>query len=500
MRKLILFLPLFFSLNCWAPHYTDWTGIRYEDWKIAPELSSGGNFAESYDIHSDKIAVLENYRYDRNDLIASAIAAGGVARKEPSKVNIYRFNGVDWVKTVSILEPDFIEATPYVSPEEPSVLISSKTGFGRDIIIRDDFLFISLPELGIIKLYTRELHPTIPNTYTWIFKNDIFPNDLTLSDVGFGKKLAFSNNILVVQNYSGDLFIYKKVESELKWSLAQEISIDDICFSKDFDLSGNILIVGSGDGCVGKVWIFENNGSKFNLTETHFSPDPSPHPADTEFGHSVSIDDLNILITHSRYLLALHDYAGAAGVAYVGRKEVGHPLSMTSTLNPNVIGTGEFGWDGAMTDNKVIINDPYFSSFNGELLTEPGIGMNYLFFRTAYDNWEYYVRLSRSDSTSSSWFGRGGVEITDDFALVADPYSEYDTRPTTIEDGADSYIDGDSHPSSAFGGIYIYDLRSIEGLYSESLEAELPMTGLGGLFILGLSLLSFRTMSLRKNV
>ena len=500
MRKSILFLIFFVSLNCWAPHYTDWTGIRYEDWKIAPELSAGANFAESYDIHNNKIAVLENYRYDRSDLIASAIAAGGVARKEPSKVNIYRFDGADWVKTVSISEPDLIEATPYVSPEEPSVLISSRTGFGQDIIIRDDFLFISLPELGIIKLYTRQLHPTIPNTYTWIFKNDIIPYDLTLSNKGFGKKLAFSDNTLVVQNYSGDLFIYKKVETELKWSLAQEISSDDSCFSKDFDLSGNILIVGSGDGCVGKVWIFENNGSKFNLTETHFSPDPSPHPADTEFGHSVSIDGLNILITHSRYLLALHDYAGGAGVAYVGRKELGYPLSMTSILNPNDIGTGEFGWDGAMTDNRVIINDPYFSSFNGELLVEPGIGMNYLFFRTTYDNWDYYVRLSRSDSTSSSWFGRGGVEITDDFALVADPYSEYDTRPTTTEGGADSYIDGDSHPSSAFGGIYIYDLRNIEGLYSESLEAELPMIGLGGLFILGLSLLSFRTMSSRKNV
>ena len=112
MRKSILFLIYFVSLNCWAPHYTDWTGIRYEDWKIAPELSAGANFAESYDIHNNKIAVLENYRYDRSDLIASAIAAGGVARKEPSKVNIYRFDGADWIKTVSISEPDLMRQRP----------------------------------------------------------------------------------------------------------------------------------------------------------------------------------------------------------------------------------------------------------------------------------------------------------------------------------------------------------------------------------------------------
>ena len=63
-----------------------------------------------------------------------------------------------------------------------------------------------------------------------------------------------------------------------------------------------------------------------------------------------------------------------------------------------------------------------------------------------------------------------------------------------------------SHASSLWtrdafeDALYIYDFSDIEGLYLESLEADLPMIGLGGLFILGLSLLSFRTMSSRKNV
>lgn len=119
MLRLLSILTIFTSLNCWAPHYSDWSGVRFEDWKIAPTLASGGSFAEHYSIHNDQIAVVEHYEYARNDLINEAIAGSGVARKDPSQVNIYQFDGTDWNLTTSLLEPDIIEATPYVSPEEP---------------------------------------------------------------------------------------------------------------------------------------------------------------------------------------------------------------------------------------------------------------------------------------------------------------------------------------------------------------------------------------------
>ena len=92
-----------------------------------------------------------------------------------------------------------------------------------------------------------------------------------------------------------------------------------------------------------------------------------------------------------------------------------------------------------ISNNKAIVNDPYFSSFVDGSVTESGLGMNYLYVKTAESNWDYLAKLSRSDAAANSWFGRSGVEITNNgFALVADPYSESGV-----------------HPASASGGIYI---------------------------------------------
>lgn len=485
MLRLLSILTIFTSLNCWAPHYSDWTGVRFEDWKIAPTLASGGSFAQHYSIHNDQIAVLEHYEYARNDLINEAIAGSGVARKDPSQVNIYQFDGTDWNLTTSLLEPDIIEATPYVSPEEPSVIISSETGFGQSLIIRNDILFIGMPSLGAAKLYAKQPHPTIPESHVWIHQNDILPLAVSLPTEGFGRRMTFSEEVLIIQNNQGALFVHKKNGVALKWELDQEIYIDEPCFSKDFELSGNTLIIGSKDGCTGKVWIFESNGDKFNLTETHFSPDPSPHPADSEFGHSVSINGDNILITHSRYLLDLHGFSGAAGIAYIGKKAPDLPLNVTSILNPNDAGTGEFGWDADIIDNKAIVNDPYFSSVVDGSITESGLGMNYLYVKTDENTWEFLSKLDRSDAAALSYFGRasGSVELTESgFAVVADPYSELGT-----------------HPAAAFGGLYIYDLREMEGLHVEPIyDEDIPAIGVIGSLMLTLSILTVGWSRTRK--
>ncbi len=484
MFKLLPLLTIFISMNCWAPHYTTWWGVIFEDWKIAPELATGGSFADHYSFHNDQLAVLEHYTYSRNDLINEAIAGSGVARKDPSQVNIYQFDGADWNLKSSLFEPDILESTPYVSPEEPSVIISSETGFGESLLIRNDILFIGMPSLGSVKLYAKESHPTIASEGTWVYQNDILPLAVSLPTEGFGRRIAFSENVLIIQNNQGALFVHKKSDVALKWELDQEIYVADPCFSKDFELSGNILIIGSIDGCTGKVWIYESNGDKFNLTEIHSSPDPSPHPADTEFGHSVSINGNNILITHSRYMLDMHGFSGAAGIAYIGNKEPGSPLTMTSVLNPNDPGTGEFGWDADISNNKAIVNDPYFSSFVDGSVTESGLGMNYLYVKTAESTWDYLAKLSRSDAAAISWFGRSGVEITDSgFALVADPYS-----------------DSGVHPASAFGGIYIYDLRDMEGLYFDSIyDEDIPAMGVISSLMLALSILGMGWSRIRKN-
>ena len=175
MFKLLPLLTIFISLNCWAPHYTDYGGTRFEDWKIAPTLASGGSFANQYSIYNDQIAVLEDYEYSRNDLINEAIAGTGVARKDPSQVKIYQFDGTDWNLKSSLFEPDILESTPYVSSEEPSVIISSRTGFGESLLIRNDILFIGMPSLGSVKLYAKESHSTIPGDGTWVYQNDILP-------------------------------------------------------------------------------------------------------------------------------------------------------------------------------------------------------------------------------------------------------------------------------------------------------------------------------------
>ena len=483
MFKLLPLLTIFISVNCWAPHYTTWTGLRFEDWKIAPTLASGGSFADHYSIYDNQLAVLEHYEYSRTNLINEAIAGSGVARKDPSKVNIYEFNGSDWNLTAYLLEPDIIEATPFVSPEEPSVIISSETQFGQSLLIRNDILFIGMPSLGSVKLYAKQPHPTISGSHVWIHQNDILPLAATLPTEGFGRNMAFSENVLIIQNNQGGLFVHKKSSVALKWELDQEIYVNEPCFSKDFELSGNTLIIGSKDGCTGKVWIFESNGDKFSLTETHFSPDPSPHPSDTEFGHSVSISNNSVLITHSRYLLDLHGFSGAAGIAYIGNKEPGSPLTMTSVLNPNDAGTGEFGWDGDISENKAIVNDPYFSSVVDGSVTESGLGMNYLYVKTAEGTWDFLAKLSRSDAATTSWFGRSGVELTDsDFAIVADSYSE-----------------SGMHPASTFGGIYIYDLRDMEGLYLDSIyDEDIPAIGIIGSVMLGLSILGMGWSRIRK--
>ena len=182
-------------------------------------------------------------------------------------------------------------------------------------------------------------------------------------------------------------------------------------------------------------------------------------------------------------MLDMHGFSGAAGIAYIGNKEPGSPLTMTSVLNPNDAGTGEFGWDADISDNKAIVNDPYFSSFVDSSVSESGLGMNYLYVKTAESNWDYLAKLSRSDAAANSWFGRSGVEITNNgFALVADPYSESGVNP-----------------SSAFGGIYIYDLRDMEGLYFDPIHDEdIPAIGVIGSLMLALSILGMGWSRRRK--
>ena len=188
-------------------------------------MASGGSFANQYSIYNDQIAVLEDYEYSRNDLINEAIAGTGVARKDPSQVKIYQFDGTDWNLKSSLFEPDILESTPYVSSEEPSVIISSRTGFGESLLIRNDILFIGMPSLGSVKLYAKESHSTIPGDGTWVYQNDILPLAVTLPTEGFGRRIAFSENVLIIQNNQGALFVHKKNDVALKWVLDQEIYV-----------------------------------------------------------------------------------------------------------------------------------------------------------------------------------------------------------------------------------------------------------------------------------
>ena len=89
MHKLILFMMIFISLNCWAPHYTTWNTLTNESWKITSPKSAPGTFAVNYSFDGEFLAVtFETPSKDRrNDLIIEAYGSGGFAERAPSSIN-----------------------------------------------------------------------------------------------------------------------------------------------------------------------------------------------------------------------------------------------------------------------------------------------------------------------------------------------------------------------------------------------------------------------------
>ena len=519
MHKLILFMMIFISLNCWAPHYTTWNTLTNESWKITSPKSAPGTFAVNYSFDGEFLAVtFETPSKDRRDLIIEAYGSGGFAERAPSSIFIYQFDGSNWVQIDEIVQTniyeelevdidliieDDLESSLLIhedacDPGDDCIKISRDIGFAQDVIMKDGNLFVSHLSEAKIDIYQKSLSPS-SNSYQWSIVNQISVPKTYFDDMSRFFGLRYNGQELILMQgthvdsftdtesiHPSGLLVFNKGESISDWSFIQKIEIpkatSDIA-TDYFDLGQDLLLL-SNIG-IDKVFLGDQSSTgDFEIVDEISSPhSPScigfGDGCDRfEFGKVVSLDDNQILITASRYR---PDYfVGASGAAYVFEKTSDGSWLQKQFLTPDSWsdGTGEWGWDGDIQGDLIVINDCYFEF---EPFNE--VGRHYVFVKTPANEWEYLTALVvSSDMTSKFQLGAFGKLDISQSGLVFSSHASSSAERDAFEDV-----------------LYIYDFRDIEGLYLESLEAELPVISFGGLIMLGVSLLGLGFFKLNRN-
>tara|TARA_B100002019_G_C21248259_1_gene589587 strand:+ start:292 stop:1830 length:1539 start_codon:yes stop_codon:yes gene_type:complete len=510
---------IFISLNCWAPHYTTWNTLTNESWKITSPKSAPGTFAVNYSFDGEFLAVtFETPSKDRRDLIIEAYGSGGFAERAPSSIFIYQFDGSNWVQIDEIVQTniyeelevdidliieDDLESSLLIhedacDPGDDCIKISRDIGFAQDVIMKDGNLFVSHLSEAKIDIYQKSLSPS-SNSYQWSIVNQISVPKTYFDDMSRFFGLRYNGQELILMQgthvdsftdtesiHPSGLLVFNKGESISDWSFIQKIEIpkatSDIA-TDYFDLGQDLLLL-SNIG-IDKVFLGDQSSTgDFEIVDEISSPhSPScigfGDGCDRfEFGKVVSLDDNQILITASRYR---PDYfVGASGAAYVFEKTSDGSWLQKQFLTPDSWsdGTGEWGWDGDIQGDLIVINDCYFEF---EPFNE--VGRHYVFVKTPANEWEYLTALVvSSDMTSKFQLGAFGKLDISQSGLVFSSHASSSALRDTFEDV-----------------LYIYDFRDIEGLYLESLEAELPVISFGGLIMLGVSLLGLGFFKLNRN-
>ena len=265
---------------------------------------------------------------------------------------------------------------------------------------------------------------------TWTEQARLIASDAAQWDY-FGTSVSISgeyaligapNNDDVWQN-SGCAYIFKRTGSV--WNQMIKLRADDED-SEDFfggavSLSGSNAVIGATGNTVnginsGCAYTFNGSGASWTQTTRLISSDAS---SQDEFGHSVSITDLYVLV--GAYMD--DDNGSRSGSAYVFDRNggtFGIRVTGTNTYNENTKllpsdGTAYdyFGFSVAISDDYAVIGA------HGDTPNGSRSGSAYIFEKSG-TNWPQHSKLIASNSTTNFQFGFA-TAVSGNCALIGSP-------------------------------------------------------------------------------
>jgi hypothetical protein len=206
------------------------------------------------------------------------------------------------------------------------------SGFGRQVLLSDDFAIVSSPsysingirQKGVVFIYKLSAQGE------WQLHQELQPTEYPqYKGVGFGNTMAMSNDTLLVGGYNfygaiyiSSVYMYKLegeqwVEKEIfkspanNWNFGQSgLAID----GKTIAISGTRE---SATGNIQEVYVYDNANDGWALEET-LAPDPSEKPK--KYGHAIAIDNGIIVVTDPDKRRAFPWDRNKAGAAYLYEK------------------------------------------------------------------------------------------------------------------------------------------------------------------------------------
>ena len=273
---------------------------------------------------------------------------GGIL--EQGSVNIYQFNGNNWILSQKIVDPNG-NTTDY---------------FGYSVSISGNYAIIGAPvEDGPFGTYQGSVSIYRYNGSSWVFMQKITDASGEAGEA-FGYSVSISGNYAIVGAYADDGIGGSDVGSAsiyqfngTSWVFMQKLT-DSAPFAFDtfggsVAISGNKAIVGAplDDGAAGpdqgSVSIYQYNGSSWVLIQK--LTDATPGGGD-RFGQSVAVSGNYFIVGASR-----DDEAGGVdqGSASIYQYNGSNLTLMTKLTNPLGAGDDFFGLSVSISDSYAIV-------------------------------------------------------------------------------------------------------------------------------------------------
>ena len=138
MAKLLVIIFLFFSVNCWAPHYKNWDYIAYTDQKVIADN------------------VITNNVFGWDTALDGNTAVIGAPKFDEGSIHIFERIDNIWTHKEKLSSPE--------GPQNDS--------FGKSVSIEGDTIAVGAPGLGNGAVFIFE-----KNNTNWVFKQRLSSSD-----------------------------------------------------------------------------------------------------------------------------------------------------------------------------------------------------------------------------------------------------------------------------------------------------------------------------------
>ncbi len=292
---------------------------------------------------------------------------------------------------------------------------SSQEYFGEMVSINDKYAVITAPGNEIAGQYRTG------SVYVFDVNNGNLLHTIDNPDPGyydlFGRDNDIDGDIAIFGAYrdssvatrSGMAYIYDLQTGNLLHTLSNPTPAKNDYFGYDTEISGNYAAVSAykdGTGAIfsGSVYMFDVNTG--NLLYTLNNPNPSPYDY---FGYSMDMNNNYLAVAAPYY----NDSATDSGIVYIYDVSTGNLLN--TIYNPHIEDNDYFGKTLAISDDYVAISS--YNDMDGTLTDE---GQVEIFNILSGD---LVATISSPNNVNSGEFGLY-MNISDNTIIIGDPFND----------------------------------------------------------------------------